>query len=218
EPYVRKFWPATLVAWTRLLAGNFFDPRVGRDILIGTLFGAATVLLGRLEHQLRPLLGFPVLPPQVPSVLWLEGVRQMLAAVAQLLFSATFNSLWIIFGLVAVNLIVRRVWITAAVMTLFLLVTAAGAIAQAPPVWLGTLIVLGVASSMVLVALKFGLLATIVLFFVNFVLGSAVLTLHASRWSFPTSAALLLMVAALAVYGFVASRAGEPLLGRRILD
>jgi serine/threonine-protein kinase len=218
EPYVRKFWPATLVSWSRLLAGNVFDSRVGRDILIGTLFGVCVVLLGSIDHQIRPLLGFAALPPQVPNMVWLEGGRQILAAVAQRVFSATFNSLWIVFGLVVVNLIVRRVWITALIMTAFLLTTAAGEISRFPPIWLGTLFALAVVSVIVLVMLRFGLLATITLFFVNFVLGSAVLTLDPSAWFFPTSAALLLLVAALAVYGFVASRAGGPLLGRRILD
>jgi len=44
EPYVRKFWPSTLVSWSRLLAGQLRDPRVGRDILIGTLFGVGIIL------------------------------------------------------------------------------------------------------------------------------------------------------------------------------
>jgi hypothetical protein len=73
-------------------------------------------------------------------------------------------------------------------------------------------------SCIVFAVLRFGLLATITLFFVNFMLGSAVLTVDTSKWFFPTSTMLLLLVAALAVYGFYASRGGEPLLGRRILD
>ena len=44
------------------------------------------------------------------------------------------------------------------------------------------------------------------------------MTLDPSKWFFPSSLPLLLIVAGLAVYGFYASRGGEPLLGRRILD
>ena len=40
EPYVRRRWPATLVSWSRLLAGGFRDPLVGRDVLVGCLAGA----------------------------------------------------------------------------------------------------------------------------------------------------------------------------------
>ena len=39
EPYVRRRWPATLVSWSRLLAGGFRDPLVGRDVLAGCLLG-----------------------------------------------------------------------------------------------------------------------------------------------------------------------------------
>jgi hypothetical protein len=71
---------------------------------------------------------------------------------------------------------------------------------------------------MVLVAFRLGLLATVVMFFVQFGLSSAVLTSNSAAWFFSTSTTLLLIMVALAVYGFYASRGGEPLLGRRILD
>jgi hypothetical protein len=45
-----------------------------------------------------------------------------------------------------------------------------------------------------------------------------VITLDPALWFFPASTTLLLIVSALAVYGFHASRGGEPLLGKRILD
>jgi len=142
----------------------------------------------------------------------------MLTTVVQLVFNATFNSLWILFGVVAVNLVVRRLWIAAVIMILFLVTTSSGEIADTPPAWLGALFALLVASAIVFVAFRLGLLAMNVMFFVNFVLSTAVLTLDTSRWFFPTAATLLLIVAGLAAYGFYASRAGEPLLGRRILE
>ena len=51
EPYVRRFWPETIVSWSRLLAGRVRDPLVGRDVLIGLAVcswvnGAANYLLG----------------------------------------------------------------------------------------------------------------------------------------------------------------------------
>jgi tRNA A-37 threonylcarbamoyl transferase component Bud32 len=218
EPYVRKFWPRTLVSWSRLLAGNYLDPQVGRDILLGTMFGVAVVVLGRLDQPIRALIGFPILPPEVPNINQLEGTRQVIATVSQLVFGAMFNSLWIVFALVAVNLIVRRVWITAAVMTGFLLMTAAGNIAEAPPIWFSTLFALATVGSIVFILFRFGLLATVTLFFVNFALATSVPTLDVSKWFFPASTGLLLFIAALAAYGFYASRGGEPLFGRRILE
>src|SRR5262249_5119433 len=39
EPYARRFWPEMLLGWSRLLSGRIRDPRVGRDVLLGVVFG-----------------------------------------------------------------------------------------------------------------------------------------------------------------------------------
>jgi hypothetical protein len=218
EPYVRKFWPATLISWSRLLAGRIIDPIVGRDVLIGVLAGLMMVLLSRIDFHIRPLLGYPAPPPLVTNVDQLEGFRQTLTTVGDVVFSAAFNSLWIVFGFVAITLIVRRVWITAIVMTAFLMLTGIAGVAETPPVWLGLVFGLAGVSTLVFVLLRFGLLTVTVLFVTSFLIASSVITLDTSKWFFPTSTTLLLIVAGLAVYGFYASRGGEPLLGRRILD
>jgi hypothetical protein len=41
EPFVRRQWPRMLVGWSRLMAGEWRDPQVGREILIGTLISVA---------------------------------------------------------------------------------------------------------------------------------------------------------------------------------
>ena len=56
------------------------------------------------------------------------------------------------------------------------------------------------------------------MFFVNFLLNGSALTLDTSKCFFATSSTALLIVAALAAYAFYASRGGEPIFGRRILD
>jgi tRNA A-37 threonylcarbamoyl transferase component Bud32 len=218
EPYVRKFWPATVISWSRLLAGRWLDPLVGRDVLTGALFAVAAHVIGRLDFHIRPLLGYPALPPIVPRLNALEGVQEVLGMVGQVIFNAGFNSLWIIFGLVAINLLVRRVWITALVMTLFLTLTGIDDFATTPPVWLGVLTSVIGACLMVFVMLRFGLLATLSFFSVSFVVSWGIVTLDPSKWFFSTSTVQLLLVAGVAAYGFYASRGGEPLFGRRILD
>ena len=35
EPYVRRWWPHRIISWSRLLAGDFRDPLIGRALLIG---------------------------------------------------------------------------------------------------------------------------------------------------------------------------------------
>ena len=206
EPYVRKFWPSTLISWSRLLAGRYRDAQVGRDVLIGVFVATAVLLVGSLDFFLRPVLGYPALPPVVPNLETLSGARPVLALALAVVFDAAFNSLWIIFALVAVNLLVRRIWITAIVMVGFLMLTGLGGIDGPPPLWLRLSTALIILSAIVYVMLRFGLLTTMTFFAVNFLINSAVLTLDSSRWFFSTSATVMAIVAALALYGFYASR------------
>ena len=48
EPYVRRRWPQVLFSWTRLLSGEWRDPLVGRDVLVGCATGVAQACLLRL--------------------------------------------------------------------------------------------------------------------------------------------------------------------------
>ncbi len=45
EPFVRRWWSEIFISWSRLLAGDFRDPMVGRDILVGALLGLVSNLL-----------------------------------------------------------------------------------------------------------------------------------------------------------------------------
>ena len=45
EPFVRRWWSEIFISWSRLLAGDFRDPMVGRDILVGALLGLVANLL-----------------------------------------------------------------------------------------------------------------------------------------------------------------------------
>jgi serine/threonine-protein kinase len=62
EPYERRRWPATLVSWSRLLAGGFRDPLIGRDILVGCFLAAFTLALPRFGWFVSSWLGYP--PPR----------------------------------------------------------------------------------------------------------------------------------------------------------
>lgn len=38
EPYVRRQWPRVLIGWSRLMAGEWRDPQVGREVFLGALW------------------------------------------------------------------------------------------------------------------------------------------------------------------------------------
>ncbi len=49
EPLLRRSWPELIISWTRLLAGRFSDPLVGRDVLIGVCTGVCSALVIELD-------------------------------------------------------------------------------------------------------------------------------------------------------------------------
>ena len=109
EPYVRRFWPATLVSWSRLMARQWRDPLVGRDILFG-------VALGVLDprHRLGGSLlarGSATRPPP-PDAVARRAARHalVLAQVGNQVFNAVLNALFVVFGMVLLKIVVRREW------------------------------------------------------------------------------------------------------------
>ena len=59
EPYVRRFSADALIGWSRLVAGNWRDPRVGRDVMIGVAVGVAMTVVFAVHNLLPPLFGQP---------------------------------------------------------------------------------------------------------------------------------------------------------------
>jgi len=217
EPYIRRFWPSTVVGWSRLMAGQWRDALVGRDILFGVGVGLFLYLLGLSSTLLGQKLGVPT-PPRVPSLDHLLGTRFVLAQVGNVVFNSLINGLFVVFGLVLLKILVRREW-AAMVIAIALFAFIFG---HSEP--LGDAPVLRVASLLIFVSVlvmsvqRLGLLALMIVFLVSNIMQNAVLTLDTSRWFFADSALLALIPAAMAFYGFYASRGGEPLLGRRLLD
>src|SRR5687768_14737520 len=57
EPFIRRRWPGWIISWSRLLAGDFRDPLVGRDILFGAVIGAVLILIINVSRISPRLLG-----------------------------------------------------------------------------------------------------------------------------------------------------------------
>ncbi len=217
EPYIRRFWPSTLVSWSRLIAKQWRDPLVGRDVLLGVGLGmlvyivdiGGTLLAGRFGY-------WP--PPSVPSFDHLLGTRFVIAQVGNVVFNCVLNALFIVFGMVLLKLLLRREWTAVLVAILLFTFTASRGLSDVGSRAVNLSSIFLFISIMVFTAQRLGLLAMVVLFFVEFMFSGAAITLDPSSWFFGDSLLLILIPTTLALYGFYASRGGEPLLGRKILD
>jgi len=151
-------WPATLVSWSRLLAGGFRDPMVGRDVLVGCLSAAATTAIARLLWFVPSWLGH--LPPQPQSGPEWEflGARTIIADIARLLFGAPILWLAALFVLVLLRVLLRKEGAAAvAWVILFTAFIGAGNL-LAPEALAGNLIFVVMAAFLLI---RFGLLTMV---------------------------------------------------------
>ena len=158
EPYVRRYWPGVLIGWSRLLAGRWRDPLVGRDILVGVVFVAVGASVDQMPGTVSHLLGIAAPMPFVQSDLALMGLRGAIASFMLSLLLAVLLSITGLFLMFLLRRILRLQWLAAAAfVALIVLVSAASwgtAIALLPLI---TTALFG--CLIVLVVTRFGFLA-----------------------------------------------------------
>ena len=217
EPYVRRFWPTTVVSWSRLMARKWRDPLVGRDILFGVGIGLLVHLIYQIRLVLLPRLGYPI-SQDLPDLNMLLGTHIVIARVLNYVFNAAINAIFTVFALVLLKIVVRRE-IPAVVLAIAAGTAALGGmIYNTGPAWLNILSMATMVAIVILAIQRLGLLAITVAFFILFVVGGAILTFDTSRWFFADATLLALVPVALALYGFYVSRGGEPMFGGNLLD
>jgi eukaryotic-like serine/threonine-protein kinase len=215
EPYVRRRWPATLVSWSRLLAGGFRDPLVGRDLLIGCLSGASSTAVGMLLWFVPSWLGHasPV-PLSGPNWQFL-GARAIIADQSISLVAAPTTWLGFLFVVLLLRTSLRKGWLAAVAGALLLGVVDAGGNQFAPAAWVFGLVF---GSLVVFLLIRFGLLVLVANYVIHDVLVGFPLTTQGSAWYAGLSLAGILLMAAIALYGFHTSLGGRPVFGGAVIE
>ena len=93
EPIARRRWPQLLISWSRLLAGRFRDPLVGRDALTGILFGAGVALTLSISNGLPTWVDLAGMTPMPPAGQFLLGVPALAGSLSSLLQDAVERGL-----------------------------------------------------------------------------------------------------------------------------
>ncbi|HVQ20332.1 MAG TPA: serine/threonine-protein kinase, partial [Terrimicrobiaceae bacterium] len=215
EPYVRRYWPDTLISWSRFLAGKFRDPVVARDVLLGTLFGVASATLEQLQPYVEAWLGkAPQRPLGLTTAYTLEGLKGSLASVLFNASSSFSNALEVFFLFFILRLVFRRNWLAALVVSLVFCIPSLAAqnplidaLFSAPFLWIYLYILY-----------RFGLVALTVLFFVDQLADNMPLASPLSAWYTEGGLVAMVTILAVAFYGFYVSRAGKPVFGTGALD
>jgi hypothetical protein len=214
EPFVRRFRPHILISWTRLLAGHWRDPLVGRDLLVGVAAGVLVALVPALAASALALVspdGAPR-PPQLSNVRYLLGAQHAISLLLQLVPNALQVSMVGTFAYVMLRALTGRDWIaTFIAVALFSAVVMAE---ESDAKWAGLVLGLALSGPVLFVFLRYGLLSLASLLLVNQALNAVPLTADLSRSHAGVSAITALLIVAVAAHAFHASRAGDGLLRR----
>jgi hypothetical protein len=214
EPYVRRFWPDGILGWTRLVSGHVRDPRVGRDLLTGSVIIMIMGLCGAAFDLLPGALGYPPPQPAAQKMDALTGAAATLSLMFDGLLNGLFVAVFIVLGYVMLRLMLRRTILATAATAILLGVVQAPLILQSSgPWWITAAFQLVIVAGVTVLVVRYGLLVTVVAIGIINVVGEMPLTLTLSHWTAMTSDLVIATVIGIAAFGFYASRAGQPLFG-----
>jgi len=206
EPYARKLWPRALISWVRLLNGQFRDPVLGRDVLVGCVRGIVLTFIIRSAGLSSLWLGGapprPDYPPHPAELLALRGVRESIAELIQVHVNIATFTLYLFIALLLLRLIFRKTWIAVAIhwsLYVFVFSPAYGYLSAAV-----------VATSWHVVFFRFGWLPIVVSTICADALVGFPLTTDLSAWYAHATILVSAFCLALAIYGFKVSLAGRP--------
>jgi hypothetical protein len=212
EPFVRRKWPQILVSWTRLLSGEWRDPFVSRDALVGCAAG--------LLMYCASTFAFRVVPPWLGYSERLRGFRFESVMGSLSFFSVLLSylgeiitvNLAIVCLLFFVRILLRNQKVSIAVCILVLiLIYVPGNILS----FAGLLVLW---APLLFVLMRFGLIGGILYLFPTYIFSRFPITLDTSAWYSRYGFAALAILAAIVLYAFRTSLGGRPLLASSHLD
>jgi hypothetical protein len=216
EPYVRKLWPELLVSWVRLINGRLRDPLVGRDALIGALFGVLLVGLELAQVQAPHWLGHGPPRPDLfgDSDASLTAMQSPLYAIGQTLWVQRFavlNVFSFMVSLLVFRILLRRNALAIGTMILIFTIFLQRSSGN-PQIDLAFSLLM--ISSYVFLLFRFGVLPAMFAMVSHDFLATFPITAKFSSWYSGYSLFAVLLVLGIALYGFVVARAGRPLFGK----
>jgi hypothetical protein len=194
EPWVRRYWPQTLITWTRVLGGRFRDPMVGRDLLFAVLFGLAYCAL---------IIAFEALDKE-PSgdftLLNLLGGRMVAYGTLTHVFQALISGPEFFLLIFLLRVVLRRQWLAA--VAFVALWTSLQLTQSGGNLWVRAAFFALIYTLLVVILLRFGLFALVVTVFLIDWINQALLTTDLGSWYGLSSMFVLLVVGAMTAFGF----------------
>lgn len=197
-----------MISWTRVLAGRWRDPLVGRDILLGTATGMLMVLLIGVAQRAPAWLGKAATLPHFTDLDALLGPRDIVSGLLARQIGSTASGLGFLLLLTLLRQVTRRTW--AALAVVLVIISLPEALVGVAPVGIAVAANVVINGIVGLVLVRFGLLAGIVTLYVTNALLKFPVTTALASWTATPTFWLAGLVVALAVFGFRTALGGQP--------
>ena len=207
EPWVRRLWPQTMVGWSRLITGHPRDPKVGSDCLAGAVWGVGWGLMYVAHNGYFNSRGW--ISGTRLQTSSLSGGRFLIEAISGALTTSLQTAFVLFFIILFFKAVLRKQWIAAAAFSLLW-----GALSAMASLYFDVefpYYVL-VNALFVIMLVRFGLLCSIVGFFCFTLISTAPVTMDLSAWYSSASLFPMLIVLAIAAYGFHTTMGGRSIL------
>jgi len=218
EPYGRRFWPDALLAWTRLWSGRVRDARVGRELLIGMVFGALALVVVEVPKLLPITLGWHRPQFLFGNQLWmLSSTLLLVKHWVSTMNGGLQNALMLAMVFLALRLLLRRpqLALVAGVAVLLAFMNNGEFFSGT---WIDKYNVLAMTVLLTLVLHRYGLVAAAMTLFVDNLVNGIPLTTHLSVWWSTSTVLTVTLLVALVAFSYYSARTGEPLFGDVIVD
>ena len=209
EPHLRRLWPQLLISWSRLVNGQWRDPLVGQNLLLGVLAGVIGHAVFHLQVLAPAWFGLTPHPFFPSETLSLGGPLDVLGYLLLLLIKRLGEALFMLMTLFLCRLVLRRRLMASSA---FVVVwTVVGTLLYELHPVLGW-ILSGIYYSLLLwVFVRLGFLAGFIMMLTEWALWGAPLTTNFSAWYAGKGLAVVAFLLALAAFGFYTSQAGRPI-------
>jgi serine/threonine-protein kinase len=215
EPFVRRRWPEILVSWTRALSGEWRDPVLGRDLLVGCAVGMAASCVGRLLILLSLWFGRPESGLLSTNTDLLLGTRSYIGFLVSQMPQGVVLPLALLFVYLFLRSLLRKEWL-AAVAWVLTSPPDSSLVAAAGPWFAGSFNYFFTICALVLMR-RLGIVAMAAYFFVGALFDSTPITFNNS-WYAGYGYVSLALICALAVYAFRVSLGDRPLWSSSPVD
>lgn len=218
EPFARRYWSELLISWNRLLTGDFSDPMIGRDILIGGVVGVGLTLIMPYSANLISSYIFGI-GDNVSAQFFKSPLNGWTGTLGQLFGAPIFPVLYgliLLFLLVLFFVIFKNKKISVVLVFFLLFINDAPTVLE----YHWTFIIGFFISDLifVFVLIRFGLLAVILAVFYQGLSNSFLQSFNVSSYLFPGTVIVFIFAFGLAIFGFYTATAGKSVFSRGLLD